>query len=135
MKKDKYKLTGCKVKAKRSSAGLGLFAMEDIQKGTCIIEYIGRIISKEEEYKSKSKYLFELNSKTTIDGAARSNTARYVNHSCKPSAEAEIWNKRIFFLALRKIKEGEEITFDYGKEYVDEHIKPHGCRCGKCKVK
>ncbi len=135
MKKDKYKLNGCKVKAKRSSAGLGLFAVEEIPKGTCIIEYIGRVISKEEEYKSKSLYLFELNSKVTIDGAARSNTARYINHSCKPSAEAEIWNKRIFFLALKKIKAGEEITFDYGKEYIDEHIKPKGCRCGKCTTK
>ena len=26
---------------------------------------------------------------------------------------------------------GEEITYDYGKEYFDEYIKPKGCRCEK----
>lgn len=130
----KYKLNDCKVKVKRSYAGLGLFAMEPIKKGTCIIEYIGRVISKEEEYKSKSLYLFEINSRKTIDGRARSNIARYVNHSCKPNVEPEIYKGRVFYMAKKNIKEGEELTFDYGKEYFNEHIKPKGCRCVKCKT-
>lgn len=131
----KYELSGCKVKAKRSSAGLGLFAMEDIKKGTCILEYIGRTITKEEEYKSNSKYLFEINSKRTIDGADRKNTARYVNHSCRPNVEPEIYKGQVFYMAKKNIKNEEELTFDYGKEYFDEHIKPVGCKCEKCKSK
>ncbi len=124
-----------KVVVKRSSAGLGLFAGEDIPKGKCIIEYVGRVISREEEFSSRSKYLFEVHKYKTIDGQIRSNTARYINHSCKPNADMEIRKHRIFIMAIKKIKAGEEINYNYGKEYWDEHIKPTGCRCVKCVVK
>lgn len=120
------------VKVKRSSAGLGLFAAEDMPKDACIIEYVGRDITGPEEYTSNSKYLFGINSRKTIDGRARTNTARYINHSCRPNAEPEIKKGRIFIFAKRKILAGEEIVYDYGKEYWSEHIKPHGCRCLKC---
>lgn len=127
-----YEPSKTPVKAKRSSAGLGLFAEQDIAKDTCIIEYVGRDISGPEEYTSRSKYLFEINSRKTIDGRARTNTARYINHSCRPNAEPEIKKGRVFIFAIKKIKAGEEICYDYGKEYWKEHIKPHGCRCAKC---
>jgi SET domain-containing protein len=122
------------VKVKRSSAGLGLFADTDIPKGTCIIEYFGRVIKGEEEYTSKSKYLFEVNSKMTIDGRERKNIARYINHSCKANAEPEVYKKRVYIFAKKNILNGEEICYDYGKEYVKTHIKPLGCRCIKCRV-
>lgn len=132
MKKGKYEPGDFKLLVKHSSAGLGLFAGEDLPKGACLIEYKGRLISEKEEYTSKSKYLFEINSKKTIDGTARTNTARYINHSCRPNAEIEIKKGRIFVMAKRQIKLGEEINYDYGEEYWDEHIKPIGCRCLKC---
>jgi len=121
-----------KLLVKRSSAGLGLFAGEDIAKGKCIIEYVGRIIKGEEEYTSLSKYLFEVHSRLTIDGRARTNTARYINHSCRPNAEPEIRKNRIFIMAIKNIKAGDEILYDYGKEYWKEHIQKYGCRCIKC---
>lgn len=120
------------LKVKRSSAGLGLFAARPIKKGERIIEYFGREISKEEEYTSKSKYLFEVNSRKTVDGTQRDNFARYINHSCKPNCEPHIVRGEIFIDALKNIKEGEELSYDYGEEYVDEHIKPYGCRCASC---
>ena len=43
-------------------------------------------------------------------------------------------NGRIFVRALRTIKPHEELTYDYGEEYFDKHIKPHGCCCNKCAV-
>ncbi|MDD3531539.1 MAG: SET domain-containing protein-lysine N-methyltransferase [Candidatus Pacebacteria bacterium] len=121
------------VRVGRSSAGLGLFATRAFKKGERIIEYFGRTISKEEEYTSRSKYLFEVNSRKTIDGTTRENIARYINHSCKPNCEPEIERGRVFIDAIKSIKKGEEFTYDYGEEYVDEHIKPYGCRCVKCK--
>jgi uncharacterized protein len=120
---------------RRSRAGLGLYAGEDIPKGACIIEYKGKVISKEEEYTSKSKYLFEVNSRMTIDGKPRWNKAGYINHSCRPNAEPEIRKRRIFIMARRLIRKGEEIVYDYGKEYWNDHIKPFGCRCEKCRGK
>ncbi|MEN9647240.1 MAG: hypothetical protein RLY57_44 [Candidatus Parcubacteria bacterium] len=131
-KKSKFEPGDFILKVKRSSAGLGLYAGQDIPKGACIIEYKGRVIKGEEEYTSTSKYLFEVHSRMTIDGRDRSNTARYINHSCKANAEPETRKGRVFIMAKRAIKTGEEITYDYGKEYWGEHIKPIGCRCVKC---
>lgn len=133
-KKGKYEPRGFKLKVKRAvkGAGLGLHTEEAIPKGACIIEYVGREISAKEEYTSRSKYLFEITDEKTIDGRAHSNTARYINHSCRPNAEAEIVKGRVFIMARRNIKPGEELCYDYGKEYWNEHIKPIGCRCAKC---
>jgi len=134
-KKSKFEPWDLSLKVGRSKTGLGLFAGEDIPKGACIIEYKGRVIKGEEEYTSTSKYLFEVNSRMTIDGRDRSNTARYVNHSCRPNSEIEVRNRRVFIMALRKINVGEEINYDYGKEYWNDHIKPIGCKCAKCTEK
>lgn len=117
------------VRVGRSSAGLGLFATRAFKKGERIIEYFGKEISKEEEYTSRSKYLFEVNSRKTIDGTMRENFARYINHSCKPNCQPEIVRGRVWIDAIKNIKSGEELHYDYGEEYFDEHIKPYGCRC------
>lgn len=117
---------------KRSAAGLGLFAARPFKKGDRIIEYTGRLLSKEEQYTSRSKYLFAPNKRVMIDGATRDNLARYINHSCKANCDPEIKKDRVFIDAIKNIKVGEELTYDYGKEYFDEHIKPKGCRCSKC---
>lgn len=120
------------LQVKKSSAGLGLFTTRLYKKGERVIEYFGREISKDEEYSSRSKYLFEVNSRKTIDGTQRDNFARYINHSCKPNCEPNIVKGKIYIDTLRSIKLGEELTYDYGEEYVNEHIKPFGCRCAKC---
>ncbi|MEA2701488.1 MAG: uncharacterized protein QOE22_197 [Candidatus Parcubacteria bacterium] len=118
---------------KRSFAGLGLFAGERIPKNVCIIEYVGRTVSKQEELTSRSKYLFSITRNKTIDGKPRVNKAGYINHSCKPNAEPIIHDQRVFIFATRSIKPAEEITYDYGKEYIDEHCTP--CKCNSCRLK
>lgn len=120
------------VKAKRGVAGLGLFAGENIKKGELIIEYIGNILNKEEaDKKTTSQYLFEITRNKTIDGSPRWNIARYCNHACgdAANAESEIKKGRVFVRAIKDIKEGDEICYDYGEEFVNEHIAPYGCRC------
>lgn len=119
----------------RSSAGLGLFATRAFKKGERIIEYFGRVISKEEEYTSRSQYLFEVNSRKTIDGSTRENFARYINYSHKPNCEPNIVKGRVWIDAIKGIKEGEELSYDYGDEFFEEHIKPYGCRCAPCAPK
>lgn len=117
---------------RRSYAGLGLRTKTAIPKGACVIEYWGRLLTKDEENTSNSKYLFAIDENTTIDGSPRANLARYINHSCRPNCEPEIYRKRVFIMARRNIKAGEELSYNYGEEYFDNHIKPHGCRCIKC---
>lgn len=124
-----YKL---RVKRAVKGSGLGLFTEEDIPKGAYVIEYFGRDVPEKEQYTSKSLYLFEITKKKTIDGTIRENTARYINHSCRPNCEVEIRKGRVLVFAKRNIKKGEELAYDYGKEFFNEHIKPIGCKCVKC---
>lgn len=131
-RKSKYDILPYDLRPKRSSAGIGLYAFSPIKKGACVIEYVGRVLSEAEEYTSRSKYLFEVTKKKTLDGRPRINKAGYINHSCSANCEPETYKGRVFIMARRNIREGEELTYDYGKEYWNEHIKPHGCRCSKC---
>jgi SET domain-containing protein len=125
----KYKLH---VKRAVLGSGLGLFALEDIPKGHYVIEYFGRELSEAEQYTSKSKYLFEITKKITVDGNIPENIARYINHSCRPNCKAEIKKNRILINSIKNIKAGEQLSYDYGKEFWNEHIKPIGCKCNKC---
>jgi uncharacterized protein len=119
---------------KRSNVGLGLFANRDFKKGEHIIEYKGEKISDTEANKRGGKYLFTLNDDWTIDGKGRANIARYINHSCRPNCYPELDDaeEHVNIYAKRNIATGEELTYNYGKQYFDIEIKPHGCRCAKC---
>lgn len=117
---------------KRTRTGLGLVATTLIPAQTRIIEYTGPLIPNKEVERRRGKYFFALNSKWAVDGSPRSNFARYINHSCEPNAEALVDNRRIWIWSKRDIQPGEEITYDYGKEYFDDQIKPKGCKCVKC---
>jgi SET domain-containing protein len=122
---------------KRSSAGLGLFATKEYTRGDHIIEYTGERISTDEANERGGQYLFTLNKDVVIDGKGRENTSRYINHACKPNAEAvyDEEEEKIDIMARKKILPGEEITYDYGKEFFNEYVKPKGCKCSACTTK
>lgn len=116
---------------KKAVAGRGLFTNSAIRKGACVIEYTGRPLDEEEKFTSRSKYLFDLDNGVTIDGAVKTNPARYINHSCDPNCEATIHNGRAWIHAIRPIKPGEELSYDYGETYFNAYLKDK-CRCMKC---
>ena len=116
----------------RSRTGLGLFARVPIRKGQFIARYSGRKILTETADDLDTRYLFEINARWTIDGATRRNTARYINHSCRPNAEVYFVRHVIKIRAIRNINPGDEITYHYGRNYVEAFIKPTGCRCLPC---
>lgn len=123
----KYRLN-----VRRTTRGLGLFTLQTIPAGKRIIEYKGPIITGEEVKTKGGRYLFELDEEHAIDGSSRQNLARYINHSCEPNSEAYISGKRIWIWSKQAIGAGEELTIDYGEEYVKEFIEPNGCRCKLC---
>jgi len=124
----------------RAYTGLGLFATRVIKRAGYIATYRGPILTTEEAEKRErqgAKYMFELTKKLTIDGSPRSNVARYMNHSCWPNAKPVIntRDKKITFVALREIQPGEEITYNYGKEYYEYFLAIGGCLCAGCRTR
>src|SRR5258708_34146327 len=115
----------------RSATGLGLFAPNAIKRGGHIATYRGRRIPTDEAERREARgarYMVTINSRWTIDGSPRWNLARYINHCCRPNANPVGRNGGIVIVASRRIEPGEEITFDYGREYFDYFFKKD-CLC------
>jgi len=122
--------------------GRGVFAAARIRKGSRIIEYRGEHISDAEydrRYGDESEFsthtmLFWIEKDRYIDATRVGNSARWINHSCRPNAETVDEDGRIFVEAVRDIRPGEEITYDYNL-FLDERHTPaakraHPCLCG-----
>jgi SET domain-containing protein len=109
----------------------GLFATQEIRKGTRIIRYVGEKISKAEGARraaAGNAYIFELNERYDIDGKALTNLARYINHSCDPNCEIDTTAHSVWVVALRHIQAGEELSYNYG--YDIKNYTEYPCRCG-----
>jgi len=127
--------------------GRGVFALRRIRKGTRIIEYLGDRVSHLEadrRYGHKPiddnhTFLFIVDRSTVIDGGARGNDARFINHGCDPNCESLIDDRRVFIEAVRTIQPGDELTYDYqigrDKEDPPNVDEIYACRCGagKCR--
>lgn len=120
---------------RRADTGLGLFTLKGIPAGKRIIEYTGPIVTAEEVERRRGRYFFEIDERYAVDGSPRSNRARYINHSCRPNAEAFVTGRRVWVWSKVAIEAGEEVTLDYGKAYFDDYIRPKGCRCAACRTR
>ncbi len=110
----------------------GAFARKDIPKGTRIVEYKGPKLTREASQRAMddgNAYIFHLNDEEDIDGSVLWNIGRYVNHSCGPNLECLVVEERVWLDALRDIKKGEELTWNYG--YGLESFETRQCRCGQ----
>ena len=120
----------------RSRTGLGLFATRPIKRRTRLAEYKGPRLNVKEAEKAENagnRYLFEVNSRWTIDGKARSNIARYFNHSCYPNTDVTIRSGRVFVYTVRPVKPGDELTYNYGINYLKNVIGKSRCKCSRCR--
>jgi uncharacterized protein len=127
--------------------GRGVYAVAPIRKGTRVIEYLGERISHDEadrRYEVKGDddghtFLFIASNRTVIDAGVNGNDARFINHSCAPNCETVIEKSRVFIDAIRNIKPGEELGYDYQLtwESTDDpaELALYACRCGakKCR--
>src|SRR5258708_35608586 len=130
-------MTSSLTRVGRSATGLGLFATKPIKRGGYVATYRGRRISTEEAERREARgarYMFTINNRWTMDGSPHWNLARYINHSCRPNARPVGRNGGIVIVASRRIEPGEEITYDYGQEYLDYFFK-NDCRCPACRAK
>ncbi len=113
----------------------GLYANCDIKIGTKIIEYKGKIISVKKSAENpkfdndKAIYLFNINKRFDLDGDFKFNIARLINHSCSPNCEVLGEGLKLWVYAIKDIKKGDELSYDYGFSY-DEDYRQFPCKCG-----
>ena len=142
-----------KIQARKSTIhGNGVFALEALRKGERVIEYKGLRRTHAEvdaddagDVESGHTFLFTLNDDYVIDANYKGNDARWINHSCAPNCEAVIAEAegddrtadKVFIEAIRDIKPGEELTYNYGITLAERHTprlkKIWECRCGSRK--
>ncbi|KAL8482235.1 hypothetical protein ACS0TY_028403 [Phlomoides rotata] len=119
--------------------GHGLQALEDISERQFLIEYVGEVLdvrayeARQREYAMnghKHFYFMTLNGSEVIDACAKGNLGRFINHSCDPNCRTEKWMVNgevcIGLFALRDIKKGDEVTFDYN------YVRVFGAAAKKC---
>ncbi|WP_442907457.1 SET domain-containing protein [Hydrogenophaga sp. BPS33] len=139
---------GRRIQTRRSGVhGKGVFAVADLVEGEPLIEYVGEIITWKEALRRhphdpsdpNHTFYFHIDEKHVIDAKVGGNSARWINHSCKPNCEADVEDGRVFIRARRDIKAGEELFYDYGL-VIDEPYTPklkaeYPCWCGakKCR--
>ncbi len=141
-----------KITTRRSAIhGNGMFAVASLKKGERLIEYKGRRRTHKDvdagdsgDVDSGHTFLFTLDDSWVIDANFEGNDARWINHSCAPNCEAVLdededdgSHSRVFIEAIRAIKPGEELTYDYGITLAERHTprlkKIWACRCGSKK--
>lgn len=135
--------SGKRIQVRRSGVhGKGVFALQDIPEGETLIEYVGEIISWEEAQDRhphdpedpNHTFYFHVNEDRVIDALHGGNSSRWINHSCDPNCEADEDNERIFIKAIRNIKAGEELNYDYGliidEPYTKKLKAEYPCWCG-----
>ena len=135
--------SGRRIQVRRSGVhGKGVFALQAITEGDTLIEYKGEVISWAEALERhphdpgqpNHTFYFHVDDDRVIDGAVHGNAARWINHACEPNCEAEDRDGRIFIKALRDIKPGEELFFDYrlviDERYTAKLKKAYACWCG-----
>jgi SET domain-containing protein len=139
-----------KIVARLSSIhGNGVFADEPIRKGERIVRYKGTLRTHKEVDRlygdldeNGHTFLFTLNDEYVIDANEGGNVARWINHSCDPNCESvteendkgKSHKDKVFIEAIRNIKPGEELTYNYGivleERYTPKLKKVWECRCG-----
>jgi len=122
--------------------GHGVFAARRIRKGTSVLEYLGDRVThaianeryKDKDPKDNHTFLFTVDESIVIDAGVNGNEARYINHSCDPNCESGASNGRIFIEAIRTIRPGEELSYDYqiqrDSDDPPDIDEVYACRCG-----
>jgi hypothetical protein len=129
--------------------GNGVFAARAIARGESIVQYKGKLLTPAETDElygdggeTGHTFLFTLNDDYVIDANQHGNSARWINHSCDPNCRAVVEESasgdprldKVVIEAIRAIKPGEELTYDYGIVLAAPHTarlkKLWACRCG-----
>lgn len=116
------------------SVEFGLFAQEDIEEGLYVGEYTGIVRRNDRRYcEPLNNYCYaypvldEIGRNFVID-ATSGNLTRFINHSKAPNLKPTyVFYKGFYhlvFFAMRKIKRGDQLFYNYGQNYWHIRDKP-----------
>ena len=121
------------IKGKSCIHGIGVFTDAPIRARAKIGEYTGERVSVREGRRRAKKQrcitIVEVGD-FAIDGSVNGGPFRFLNHSCEPNVFIRIAHSRAEFYALRNLKQGEELTLNYGESHHNGEVP---CRCGSPK--
>jgi len=118
------------VRIGRTRVGKGVFARKRYPAQAIIVEILGEVIDDPDYY---SSYCMDIGDGRVLEPEP---PFRFVNHSCEPNCEFDWFDlvpeggsqtvRRIYLIALREIKSGEQLTIDYNWSAEGAIV----CRCG-----
>jgi hypothetical protein len=109
-------------------AGLGLIAGRDFKSDSIITRYMGKTTTSQkvsDNWKKSSGYVFEFKKKGRTNTSQKQWVcpdmnetymyAHFINHSKTPNCQVDEYSG--IFTSIHDIKNGEELTIDYGVDY------------------
>ena len=109
--------------------GYGIVAAAPIRRGELICVWGGRIVNRAEVDRLgevERSYVLQIEDGLFLFAPGPAEHAEYVNHSCSPNAG---FAGQISLVALRNIRPGEEVCFDYAMSESSDYAE-FDCRCG-----
>ena len=117
-------LMSSKIYVSDSTLGQGVFANVPIEPRETIFYLTGKLIRFDEAAAAThGEYSIQIGIDSYVDPYS---PARYLNHSCAPNSG---FVDEIRLIALRQIKPGEEIQFDYSTTMLERYWELD-CSCG-----
>ncbi len=112
--------------------GKGVFAQKDFKKGELILAIKGKVVSSAKADSMQHYYRNHICVVGDDEWALMGIPERYINHSCSPN----VFDKKRKVFAMKNIKKGEELAFDYsinGPDGEDWKMKCH-CKSKNCRI-
>lgn len=113
--------------------GYGLFAAEDLPANTYIGEFTGLVRRLSRRHSNQNAYCFHYPTRfwswnyTIVDALMHGNETRFINHSDTPNLHPLCLCERnllhLVFITNRPIHAGEQLTYDYGKDFWQHRKK------------
>jgi SET domain-containing protein len=119
----------------------GVITEEKIPARRYVIEYTGVLYNRkaakqlfEDTPEENLIYIWQIGDPWywLIDGRTGGSGAEFINHSCDPNLTVRFHGHRVYYVARRSIKKGEELTVDYNFDWAAELVVC-SCRSKKCR--
>ncbi len=116
---------------KESRNGLGIFANQTYKANEIIFEVLGKVVHYKKVLKIGGKFAdntfrFDTDNYLSPQGYI----GEFLNHSCDPNCKVIKKNKKLYIVAIKKVKPGQQVVIDYTTILAADDIWKMNCNCG-----